>query len=337
MPAVLASTQPGRSTTTTTSGTGRRETGSARSVPGRARRRSRPPVQFADDVGGVLPRRLRTGAHQAPGGPAGEGPVDHRGGAAHRPRYADGVRRTGAQAQRQPQPASVAAMSSRTASTAASLPAAASATTAKASRPSAVTTVPARAWTPSRVPVLARTVPGAVPGRRPRGRRACRRSRRPAGRTAARRHRRCCRRPPRAPGGEHGGGHRSSERDRWRRQRHPGDVDPGLGERLGDRLGAALEAGRQVAGERDLAGQRLGEHVVRLRQHLLDQARDRRGLHRGQGLGAARAVPRTTVAPRAPRASARAEPASMPGCPLRACEPGLTRAPSTAVAVTGAA
>ena len=49
------------------------------------------------------------------------------------------------------------------------------------------------------------------------------------------------------------------------------------------------------------------------------------------------ASPRTTVAPRAPRASASAEPASRPGCPLRAVEPGLTRAPSTAVAVTGAA
>jgi hypothetical protein len=49
------------------------------------------------------------------------------------------------------------------------------------------------------------------------------------------------------------------------------------------------------------------------------------------------ASPSTTVAPRAPRASASAEPASRPGCPLRACEPGLTRAPSTAVAVTGAA
>ena len=39
-----------------------------------------------------------------------------------------------------------------------------SATTAKASsRPSVVTTVPARACTPSSVPVLARTVPGAAP------------------------------------------------------------------------------------------------------------------------------------------------------------------------------
>src|SRR3954469_10645559 len=49
------------------------------------------------------------------------------------------------------------------------------------------------------------------------------------------------------------------------------------------------------------------------------------------------ASPRTTAAPRAPRASASAEPASMPGCPLRAVDPGLTPAPSTDVAVTGAA
>jgi hypothetical protein len=49
------------------------------------------------------------------------------------------------------------------------------------------------------------------------------------------------------------------------------------------------------------------------------------------------ASPRTTAAPGAPRASASADPASIPGWPLRAREPGLTRAPSTAVAVTGAA
>ena len=49
------------------------------------------------------------------------------------------------------------------------------------------------------------------------------------------------------------------------------------------------------------------------------------------------ASPRTTVAPGAPRASASAAPASSPGWPLRAVEPGLSRAPSTAVAVTGAA
>ena len=49
------------------------------------------------------------------------------------------------------------------------------------------------------------------------------------------------------------------------------------------------------------------------------------------------ASPRTTAAPGAPRASASAAPASRPGWPLRTGEPGLTRAPSTAVAVTGAA
>jgi hypothetical protein len=49
------------------------------------------------------------------------------------------------------------------------------------------------------------------------------------------------------------------------------------------------------------------------------------------------ASPRTTVAPGAPRASASADPASMPGLAAAGVEPGLTRAPSTAVAVTGAA
>ena len=46
----------------------------------------------------------------------------------------------------------------------------------------------------------------------------------------------------------------------------------------------------QVAGERHLPGQRLGEHVVRHRQRLLDQPGDRRGLHGGQRLGAGRGL-----------------------------------------------
>src|SRR4029453_13888353 len=49
------------------------------------------------------------------------------------------------------------------------------------------------------------------------------------------------------------------------------------------------------------------------------------------------AFPRTTVAPVAPRASASAEPASRPGCPLRAVDPGATRAPATAGGGPGAA
>ena len=113
---------------------------------------------------GRRPRRLRTGAHQAAGGPTGEGPVDHRGGAAHRPRYAEGVRGSGE--------CRLSDSRSRPAWR-----------RCRRGRPPPRPRCPRRrrppprsqqaavgdhgaggAWTPSRVPVLARTVPGAVPG-----------------------------------------------------------------------------------------------------------------------------------------------------------------------------
>ena len=81
-------------------------------------------------------------------------------------------------------------------------------------------------------------------------------------------------------GGEHGGGTRS----RRERPLASGDalVSTPASVRAWVTACAAPSKLAGVRGECDLAGQRLGQHVVRLGQHLLDQPRDRRGLHRGQ-------------------------------------------------------
>ena len=271
MPLVLASTQPGRSTTATS---GHRATGDRAQAGqlldvgdgdgGRL-------VQFADDGGGLLAGGRRPRAHQPPGGASGEVPVDHRGSALITSRYAAGPAGSAASVRAVAEgplsgsrrPARAAATSSSAASAAASLPEP-SATTAKASsRPSVVTTVPARACTPSRVPVLARTVPGAVPGVAPVEERAV-----VAGDREAGQDRRGAVEAAVGGAADHGRQHRRrhavvageaaavGERD-------AGGVDPGVGEGIGDRLRGALEAGREVAGERHLPGQGLGEHVVR--------------------------------------------------------------------------
>ena len=196
---------------------------------------------------------------------------------------------------------------------------------------------------PVSVPVLARTTPAAT-RRSPRactGRPACRSSRRPAGpsttvqRAAAR---------PRRDQPQHagergradpvGGGEAAAvAASRRRRRRRAGPA------RLRTAAAAPVKRRRRVLGERDLPGQALGDDVVRLLQHLLDQLGDRRRLHARQ-----RAARRPAPCPRSTgsvRAAEQRRPARAPAARsgVRAADrvAGLARPPSAITAVIGAA
>ena len=253
MPPVLASIQPGRSTTAIgrgPPGAGRMPVRSATWATATAAASRSSATTAAASA--RVDRRAR--ADQPAGRASGKVPVDHRGGAAHRLTVALSGSRSGrAPSRRRPgrprPPTRCPVRRCRAARTRA------------AGRRRRRRSRRARARR-CNVPVFARTVPGLASGRSPRGRRACRRTRPRAGRRAGRP--RCRgfrrRRPGRPARGRRRGPGPARESPLPSTRVTPVTSTPAWARAVGDGLRRSVEAGRQVAGDRDLPGEGLGEH-----------------------------------------------------------------------------